>query len=240
MESPAFSDSRQQDVAAVRAALDRAATSGKTTKLAMMTAAELCALGALSHPLIDAAALSWWDAQADQEQVSRAAYGYLAHRKLIDPETGRISPPLGLILAGRSRPAFIMLSREHPAAEPNMLHVYGIAEDPGVLRAVLVEVALPTSVEWAGPAYEYALAGTAQAGRKLAEWAAAGKRRTLDLYLPGRGTILPAERIVVTPARHPNLRVERQTPSAETPESLPCDMESLADVLAGVMMGACR
>ena len=240
MESPAFSDARQQDVAAVRAALDHAATSGQTAKLAMMTAAELCALGALSHPVIDARTLSWWDAREDRETLARDAYGYLARRELIDPETGRVSPALGLILAGRSRPAFIMISRETPVAEPNMLRVYGIAEDPGVLRAVLVEAALPTSADWAGPIYEYVLTGTAQAGQKLADWAAAGKNRTLDLYLPGKGTDLPAERIVVTPARRHHLRVERQTPSVMTPESLTCDQEALAGLLAGIMTGACQ
>lgn len=240
MESPAFSDARQQDVAAVRAALDRAETSGQTAKLAMLTAAELYTLGALAHPLIDASALAWWNAQDDQEAVRRAAYGYLAHRKLVDSATGRISPPLGLILAGRCNPAFIMISRENPVAEPNMLRVYGIAEEPGVLRAVLVEAALPTSADWAGPVYEYVLTSSAQAGHKLAEWAAAGKHRTLDLYLPGQGADLPAERVLVTPTRRRALRVERQTPSALTPESLPCDQEALAELLAGIMTGARR
>jgi hypothetical protein len=240
MESPAFSDARQQDVAAVRAALDHAATSGQTAKLPMMAAAELRALGALSHPLVDAQTLSWWNAQADREALARDAYDHLASRKLIDKETGRISPPLGLILAGRARPAFILICRETPAAEPNRLRVYGIAEEPGVLRAVLVEAALPTTLAWAGPAYEYALTGVTQAGRKLAAWAAAGKHRTLDLYSPGKGADLPSGRVVVTPARYRKLRVERQTPVAVTPESLPCDEQALADLLAKMMTGACR
>jgi hypothetical protein len=65
MGSPAFSDERQQDVAAVRAALDGVAA-GKMAELPVMSSAELCALGALSHPVLDASALAWWNSQADK------------------------------------------------------------------------------------------------------------------------------------------------------------------------------
>jgi hypothetical protein len=58
MESPAFSGARQQDVAAVRRALDNVAPFGRSIKLPLMTAAELCALGALCHPVVDARTLS--------------------------------------------------------------------------------------------------------------------------------------------------------------------------------------
>jgi hypothetical protein len=54
--------------------------------------------------------------------------------------------------AGRSRPAFILITRDKPAAEPNALRVYGIAEESGV-HAVLVEGAQAKHLAWADPGY---------------------------------------------------------------------------------------
>ena len=56
-----------------------------------MTAAELCVLGALSHPVVDARALAWWNSQTDRETLAKSAYGYLAKRMLLGPETDRLS-----------------------------------------------------------------------------------------------------------------------------------------------------
>jgi hypothetical protein len=66
--------------------------------------------------VLDAPALAWWASQADKEKLARLAYTVMSRRKLLDPGTGRVSPPLGLILAGRSRPAFVLLTRDKPAA----------------------------------------------------------------------------------------------------------------------------
>jgi hypothetical protein len=84
-----------------------------------MATAELAALGALADdPLIDARALQWWTAQPDRETLARQAYDHLAQRNLIDPATGRVHPQLGLILAGRARPAFILVRRESRTRNP--------------------------------------------------------------------------------------------------------------------------
>jgi hypothetical protein len=215
MGSPAFSDDRQQDVAAVRAALDEVAA-GKMAELPIMSSAELCALGALSHPVLDASALAWWSSQADKEKLARLAYAVMGRRKLLDPDTGRVSPPLGLVLAGRSRPAFVLLTRDKPAAEPRAIRRYGIADESGT-RAVLAERTQPNPGAWTGPVYRFLLAGVEPEAAALAEWAAGGKHRTLDLYRPGSGTTSPSERLVVNPARHHQLSVNRQTPGAESP-----------------------
>jgi hypothetical protein len=53
-----------------------------------------------------------------------------------------VSPPLGLILAGRSRSAFVLLTRDKPAAEPHTARMYGIADESGT-RAVLMERTQP-------------------------------------------------------------------------------------------------
>ncbi|HEX3960159.1 MAG TPA: DUF3592 domain-containing protein [Trebonia sp.] len=76
MQSPAFSDAQQRDVAAVRRALDEVASFGTSIKLPLMTAAELFTLGALGHPVVDSGALSWWNAQADHETLIKMTYGY--------------------------------------------------------------------------------------------------------------------------------------------------------------------
>jgi hypothetical protein len=235
MGSPAFSDDRQQDVAAVRAALDGVAA-GKMAELPIMSSAELCVLGALSHPVLDAPALAWWAAQADKEKLARLVYAVMGRRKLLDPDTGRVFPPLGLILAGRSRPAFVLLTREKPAAEPRAARMYGIADQSGV-RAVLVERTQPNPGAWTGPVYRFMLTGVESEAVALAEWVAGGKHRTLDLYRPGSGTTSPSERLVVNPARRHQLSVDWQTPGGESEEPLACDQQGLASLAASIMTG---
>jgi hypothetical protein len=239
MESPAFSDPRQQDVSAVREILDVVGASGKEAKLPVMATAELAALGALADdPLIDAHALEWWISQPDQETLARQAYDHLAQRKLIDPATGRVHPQLGLILAGRGRPAFILICRERPDAEPNMMHLFGIADETAGLRAVLIEGVLPMQLKWAGPAYDYVLSSAPKVSRDLAKWAAERKHRTLDIYLPGSGTNLPSHRFVVAPALR-RLHVERATPTTAA-QRVTCSEEELAGLLLNAMTGASR
>jgi hypothetical protein len=239
MESRAFSDPRQQDVAAVREILDVVAASGKDAKLPVMATAELAAVGALADdPLIDAHALEWWTAQPDQESLARQAHDHLAQRKLIDPSTERVHPQLGLILAGRGRPSFILVCRERPDAEPNMMHVFGIADETAGLRAVLIEGVLPMQLKWAGPAYDYVLSGGPKASRDLAKWAAERKNRTIDVYLPGSETSLPSFRFVVAPALR-RLHVERGTPTAPA-QRITCSEEELGGLLLEAMTGASR
>lgn len=239
MESPAFSDPRQQDADAVREILDIVGASGKEAKLPVMATAELAALGALADdPLIDAHALQWWTAQPDQETLTRQAYDHLAQRGLIAPATGRVHPQLGLILAGRARPAFILVCREKPDAEPNMMHLFGIGDETAGLRAVLIEGVLPIQLKWAGPAYDYVLSSAPKVSRDLAKWAGERKHRTLDIYLPGSETNLPLHRFVVTPALR-RLHVERATPGAAA-QRVTYSEQELAGMLLGAITGAYR
>lgn len=240
MTSPASSESREQDAAAVRSLLAQAGTLPRgAVRLPAMSAAELCVLGALKHPLIDAETLSWWTSRTDEEELTRMTREFLARRGLVDRATGRFAPALGLILAGRTRPAFIALERDQPDADAERLRMYGIGERPGGLRAVLVEEARPGAVEWAGPAYTYGLASAESGGHALAGWVAAGTRRTIDFYLPGAGKKIPSERIVVSP-RPPGLLVQRYSPDAPESGPLPCDEDALTALLRGIMTGACR
>jgi hypothetical protein len=105
------------------------------------------------------------------------------------------------------------------------------------VRAVLVEGAQAKHLAWAGPGYHYMLMGVTTESRALAELAADGKHLTFDVYLPGSGSNLLPERIVVTRTRH-GLHVERRTPSAPAAASIDCDLDALTDLLASVMTGA--
>ena len=237
MESPAFSDPRQQDVAATREILEAIAASGKEAKLPVMATAELAALGALADdPLIDARALEWWNVQPEQETLTRRAYDHLAQRSLVDPASGRIHPQLGLILAGRARPSFVLVCREKPDADPNMMHVFGIADETAGLRAVLIEGSLPIDLKWAGPAYDYVVSNARKTSHDLAEWAAGHKHRTIDIFLPGSETNLPSHRFVVSPALR-RLHVDQVTPALK-PQRVTCSESELAGLLLDAMTGA--
>lgn len=237
MESPAFSDPRQPDSALVRELLDKVAASSKAIDLPAMTAAELFALGALAHPLLDNRALSWWNEQPDHEALARRGYERLVEREMIDPTTGSLAPLPGLVLAGRARPAFVIVCRPRPDADPGPAHAFGIADETAGLRAVLMEAAWPKDYKWAGPAYTFVLAGAPTASHDLANWAAERKHRTLDLYLPGSETRLPSTRFVVTPALR-RLHVDRVTPPGD-PRRVTCSEEELAAMVLDEMTGAC-
>lgn len=223
----------------MREILEVVAASGKEAKLPVMAAAELAALGAMADdPLIDSHMLDWWIAQPDTEALTRQAYDHLAQRNLIDSGTGRVHPQLGLIMAGRGRPSFILICRETPDAEPNMMHLFGISDETAGLRAVLIEGVLPMQLQWAGPAYDYVLSGPAKVSRDLARWAGQRKHRTLDIYLPGSGTGLPSHRFVVAPALR-RLHVERATPTTAA-QRVTCSEAELAGLLLEAMAGASR
>lgn len=241
MESPAFSDPRRTDVAYIENLIDRVVETGKVAKLPVMNTLELCAIGALAHPMLDEYALAWWNAQPDHEAAARRGYDRMVQRNMIDPETGRVHPQLGVILAGRSRPAFIVILRGRPDGGALPGRFLGIADEAAGLRAVLAETAPPIVAkenEDVGPLYLYELLGPLRTSRCLAEFAAGGKHVTIDLYLPGSEANLPAERFIVTRAFR-RLRVEHMTPGT-APRWMTCSEEALANMLLDTMAGACK
>lgn len=220
-----------QVLTATRAALDMVAAD-KMGDLPEMSSAELCALGAHTYPVIDTPALTWWDSQDDQERLAQMARAALARRQLLDPGTGRLAPPLSLILEGRARPSFILLTREKPHAQPSAERLYGIADESGT-HAVLVESSQPNPGAWNGPAHHYRLNDIQPQATALAEWAAGRKRRTIDLYLPGSAGTLRTERLVVTPARNHQVSLARHSSSTV----MTYDHKNLVRLIAGIMRG---
>lgn len=235
------SDLRQPDVAAVRAILDSPAQTGQVLKMPVMATADLCALGALAHPLLDDHALAWWEAQADQEAAALRGYDHMVRRGMIDPGNGRIHPKLGVILAARMRPAFIMVLRSRPDSATLPGRFLGIADEEEGLRAVMGEVAPPEKYdryEELGPLYIYELASAPKSSQTIAGLAAQNKHLVADCYLPGSETNLPSHRFIVSHSLR-RLHVERVTPTA-APTRLTCSEADLADLLLDTMTGACR
>lgn len=220
-----------QVLTATRSAIDKVAAD-TMSDLPVLSAAELCALGAHTYPVLDTPALTWWDSQADQDRLARMARAALARRQLLDPGTGSVSPPLSLILESRARPSFVLLTREKPEAEPGPDRIYGIAEESGT-HTVLLESSEPGSGEWNGPVHYYRLNSIPPQAVALSEWAASGKGRTIDFYLPGSIGTHRADRIVVTPARRGRVSVARHSYGA----AITYDRQNLVRLISGLMRG---
>lgn len=180
-----------QELTGVRASIDQAA-SGQMTDLPVMSSAELCALDALTHPVLDESALKWWNSQEDQKNLTKMAYSELARRQLYDPATRQVSPPLELILAARAHPEFIMVTRDKPDAQPRPGRLYGAWDDYSGKRAVLLEQAQPSRASWSGPAYGYEPVKIQAQADAITEWASARKGRTVDFYRPDASAVTPS------------------------------------------------
>lgn len=236
------SDPREADVAYTEQLLDRLAESGRIAKLPTMNTTELCALGALTWPLLDEHALRWWDAQPDREEAARRGYDHMVRRNMIDPASGRVHPQLGIIIAARSRPAFVVILRDHPdSADALPSRFLGIMDESAGLRAVLMETVPPIVTrinEHIGPLHVYELSAPGKCARTIADFASRGERLVIDVYRPGSETSLPSHRFTVT--RNPRkLRVEWRTPYT-SPQQWAYSPDELAGLLLDTMAGACQ
>lgn len=254
-------DPRQADVAAARALLDQASRDG-AVQLPAMSAAELCTLGAMQASLIDEDAWNWWTgkAEAEREALSSATLKFLTHRKLLDPPDPasegpaaenvalRVRPDLGVILAGRTRPAFIVLSREGAEGTPRDMRLYGIADEEYGLRAVLAEEATHRNAEWMGPAYLYLLASPAEAAMSLVRWINRPAGRTLrrrppkvvDVYRANVGDGPARDHIEVTREGPAGYRVTRTRAGQPAEPPADCDETGLHRLLTAVMTDGSR
>jgi len=250
-------DARQADTDAARALLDQAtALSPGAVRLPAKSAAELCVLGAMSTSLIDARAWSWWTSAPPGRRpaLREMAWQFLAHRQLVTPgpaagaaaEPGqvRVAPPVALIVAGRTSPAFTVLCRPAATAEPEQTRMYGIGDLESGIRAVLIEKAKTEPLCWAGSAYEFGLASLTAAGRALARWAAfpdaAGqdRSRVIDIHRPGTRDIRPAARISVA-ASGGCLHLVCEPSRLTVTKPLPCDEDVLTRLLTHTLTGVC-
>ncbi|MFE2373934.1 hypothetical protein [Streptomyces sp. NPDC059398] len=249
-------DPRQADVEASQALLDQVEQDG-AVQLPALSAAELYVLGAMQATLVDEDARSWWSDMLDAERIglSAMALKFLVHRGLLDePESGAagpiaenvdlpVRPLLAMILAGRGRPAFVVLRREGPMGEPERMRLYGIADEGRGLRAVLAEVATGNHVSRFGPAYEYALISPEEAVSSLLRWVGRaparklGRRlpRVIDVYQPDKGSGPARDRIAVRVGSS-GLRVEHEGVGT-APTTTDCDDQALGRLLTDLFAG---
>ncbi len=254
-------DPRQADVAAARALLDQVDRDG-AVRLPAMSTAELCTLGAMQSSLIDQDAWNWWTGKAESERdaLSAATLKFLTHRKLLDPPGPgtddpaaenvmlRVRPDLGVILAGRTRPAFIVLSRDGANGAPRDMRLYGISDQEYGLRAVLAEEATHRQAEWMGPAYLYLLASPAEAAMSLVRWIDRGAGRTLrrrppkmiDVYRGNLGSGPARDHVEVTREGPAGYRVTRTRVGQPADPPADCDETGLHRLLTAVMRDGSR
>lgn len=236
------SDPGQAGSAYTEQLLTALSETGKIAELPTMNTTELYALGAFDGPLLDEPALRWWNAQPDQDAVARQGYDHLVRRNIIDPENGHVHPRVGIILAARSQPAFIVMLRERPdSADALPSRFLGLMDEAAGLRAVLMETTPPIVTrdnEHIGPMYVYELAAPAKCARTIADFTARSKRLVIDVYQPNPEIALPSHRFTVT--RHARkLRVEWRTPYT-SPQQWIYSSDELSSLLLDTMTGACQ
>jgi hypothetical protein len=162
-------------------------------ELVTLSALELCVLGGPRHALAELAVTEAWLELKDRrrEKIIKQVTDGMVERGLLLPGPGpepggasyAMNPALGIVLAARTRPAFIVVTETAVAAlrTPRFL---ALGDAEAAVRAVVVEepAALPAgtgefpNVAKLGPLgrfYRYLLVSRARAAELLAEWAIA-------------------------------------------------------------------
>jgi hypothetical protein len=192
---------------------------GRARTLPYFVAAELCTMGAMNTSLIDEDVWSWWTqmATADRYPLMLSALNHLVERELLDPpaddqtyEPGpevllRARPELAVVVAARTRPAFVVLQRLGADGDPRFeLRMYGIPGRVAGFSGVIAEGRFIARYSAIGHKFMYAVQTRAGCAATLA-WTARSKTETIskkgvprrrqpwiiDIFLPGE-----------TPVRH--------------------------------------
>jgi hypothetical protein len=162
-------------------------------ELVTVSALELCVLGGPKHALAEEAVTQAWLQLKDRrrEKIMKQVTDGMVERGLLhpepDPEPGSaryaLDPALGIALAARCRPTFIVVT-ETAATALRTPRFLALGDEEVPVRAVVVEepAALPAgtrdfpNVAKLGPLgrfYRYLLVSRARAAELLAEWAIA-------------------------------------------------------------------
>jgi len=136
-------DANQQRSDQARALIDQA-SAGMSIELVALTGMDLCALDGPALLLFDQPVSDAWGRLDDKQrdQATTLTLGGLARRGLLSDSgtagTHAVNPPLGLVLAARTRPAFTVLAEvDHEGARPMKMWALGDESDP--LQALVVE-----------------------------------------------------------------------------------------------------
>jgi hypothetical protein len=242
------------------------ARDGELVDLAVVSALDLCVLGGPRHPLFDEDVARAWLRMGDRQRtkvLDSVTESMLGRGLLIDeglrtsarPRSGSyaLQPELGLMLAARCRPSFIVLT----AAEDQDLRtvrLFALGDQAEPVRGFVVEMpaAPPPGGSGAFPdarklgplgwIYRYVLASPDQAADVLARWTISPPRRPgpgvpgaylVSVYHPDRMT--PAGRRLRVQGDGTAARVE-----AGDQGMAEYDVTGLRAVMLGLIMGPSR
>ncbi len=171
------------------------ANSSSFAELVTLSALELCVLGGPKHAMFEEDITRAWLQMSDRqrEKAKKLATEGMVKRRLLaenapsSPDgkdnTYSLSPALGIALAARCRPAFVVLTETpQPSLRTPRFFAAGDQDEP--VRGIVVEepAALPAgsgdypNLKKLGPLgrfYRYVLVSRARAAEVLAEWAIA-------------------------------------------------------------------
>jgi hypothetical protein len=147
--------------------------------LPTLTREELAITGSLeASPLRDSSEVSYWEGLGPEAKkaAGAAALRSLGARRLIDltqhavPDAGgnvslHPAPELGLILAARSQPSFILVGSEPQRGLFGFVRLYGVIDERRQMNIVLLERTPATGV------HEFALCLPARAAEEVSTWA---------------------------------------------------------------------
>lgn len=203
-------EARAQDRSwAARRLFDQA--QNETVELVILTAMELCTLGAPKQVLFDeAVTLAWLDmAKRRRRKIMELTTEGLVNRGLLtaveatrrsgttELDSYTMDPALGIAVAARSRPAFVVTTEVSgtPVRAPRM---YGVGDEEVQVRGIVVELPIQRppgdfpfleKMGVLGRFYRYVLVSGVAAADQLAEWAdkpAPEATRAKDGRLPSR------------------------------------------------------
>ena len=114
----------------------------------------------------------------DRQSLTRSATARLLAKGLLLDEPGRgdaeypLSPELGIILAARGQPAYMVLAQRQDSPLPG-LSLFALGDSDRPVQAIVAEILVKAPPAGAGPLrciYGYQLVSTVSAASLLAEW----------------------------------------------------------------------
>ncbi len=267
-------DDRQADVAEAEGLLAAAQRDGAAL-LPELIAADLCALGAALQSMFDEQVWRSWVALPDsvRDELAATSRGGLVRRRLLGPPASvdgaddvlasRVAPPLALIMAARSQPAFIAVGSVG-GNQRGAPRLYGIADAACGLRAVLVEHASADRIglgtgerltlspaadrERAGDLhqlYQYLLVSPERAVRVLSTWLtislgsdgkANSTTRIVDLFRHPEGGDLTRDRLSLTATPSGTTRISCEFAGDQPPSPLGYELEHIPGLLTEMLL----
>lgn len=246
---------------AVRELIGRAQREGELA-LTVLSGMDLCVLGGPGHAYFDAGLARAWQRLRPREQQkitqNRTARLVEAGQLLPGPRDGSqpagygLSPELGVVLATRCRPSFI-ITTEIPGSHLYQPVMFALGDEKERLRGLVAEIPAslagggrsPKSTEPLRVCYAYFLFTAEKAAAVLAEWTirpvpeSAGRnaepRRVVTRYHPQDGHASIGYRVAI----HGDGAQAQVETSSDTP-SVGYSLEQLRTIMLDLITGSLR